>query len=68
LLLSPYVDTPETHLEFLREGVVRAKNASIKAVNSIEVYALNRSGLVNDTSEFYWSTNQSTRFASWRKS
>jgi uncharacterized protein (TIGR02646 family) len=51
LLLSPYVDTPETHLEFLREGVVRPKNASVKAVHSIEVYALNRSGLVNERYE-----------------
>lgn len=51
LLLSPYVDTPETHLEFLREGVVRAKKSSVKAVNSIEVYALNRSGLVNERYE-----------------
>jgi len=51
LLLNPYVDTPETHLEFLREGVLRPKNASLKAVHSIEVYALNRSGLVNERYE-----------------
>jgi uncharacterized protein (TIGR02646 family) len=51
LLLNPYVDTPEDHLEFMREGVVRPRNGSTKAENSIEVYALNRSGLVNERYE-----------------
>jgi uncharacterized protein (TIGR02646 family) len=51
LLLNPYTDTPEDHLEFTREGVVRPRNSSPKAENSIEVYALNRSGLVNERYE-----------------
>jgi uncharacterized protein (TIGR02646 family) len=51
LLLSPYWDVPEEHLEFLREGVVRPKKRSVKAEHSIEVYALNRSGLVNERYE-----------------
>ena len=51
LLLNPYADNPEDHLEFLREGVVRAKNTCAKADCSIEVYALNRSGLVNERYE-----------------
>jgi uncharacterized protein (TIGR02646 family) len=51
LLLSPYLDTPEDHLEFVHEGVLRPKNDSVKAERSIEVYALNRSGLVNERYE-----------------
>lgn len=51
LLLSPYSDSPEDHFEYVREGVVRPKNASAKGENSIEVYALNRSGLVNERYE-----------------
>jgi hypothetical protein len=61
LLLSPYWDTPEDHLEFLREGVVRSKNASAKAGNSIEVYALNRSGLVNERYERVLMVEKSAR-------
>lgn len=51
LLLDPCRDRPQTHLEFLPEGVVRAKiksnnKPSQKGFNSIEVYGLLRRGLV----------------------
>src|SRR5258708_21689799 len=53
LLLSPFTDDPTQHLEFIREGVVRAKSGtkSLKSEHSIEVYALNRVGLVNERYE-----------------
>jgi len=51
LLLHPYRDFPDRHLEFIDEGVVRARlspggRASPKGHASIEVYALQRPGLV----------------------
>jgi len=56
LLLNPYTDYPEQHLEFLSEGIVRprvddAGKHSAKGAISIEVYALNRTGLVQDRKE-----------------
>ena len=56
LLLNPYTDNPEQHLEFLPEGVVRSKltqtnEPSAKGDWSIDVYALNRTGLVQDRKE-----------------
>jgi uncharacterized protein (TIGR02646 family) len=51
LLLHPYRDFPQRHLEFIDEGVVRPRlspggRASPKGQASIEVYALQRPGLV----------------------
>jgi uncharacterized protein (TIGR02646 family) len=53
LLLHPYLDHPERHLVFDAEGGVKpARSAqgreSKKAVASIEVYALRRTGLATD--------------------
>jgi hypothetical protein len=58
LLLNPCVDTPEDHLEFPvqdqdRRGIVQAKRGAGKRPSrrgevSIEIYALNRSGLVEE--------------------
>jgi uncharacterized protein (TIGR02646 family) len=45
LLLDPCRDRPEKHLEFLPNGLVRARPRSSKGVASIEVYALLRKGL-----------------------
>lgn len=51
LLLHPCRDFPDAHLEWLDEGVVRARmkagGPSPKGVASIEVYGLQRIGLVN---------------------
>lgn len=52
LLLHPCRDFPEAHLEFLEEGLVRPKlksggQPSPKGVASIEVYGLQRMGLVS---------------------
>lgn len=51
LLLHPYLDFPDRHLEFIDEGVVRSRlspsgRASPKGHASIDVYALQRPGLV----------------------
>ena len=51
LLLHPYRDFPDRHLEFIDEGVVRPRlsaggRPSPKGGASIEVYALQRPGLV----------------------
>ena len=50
LLLHPYLDIPERHLEFDPDGVVRARRSSgrtsRKGVVSIDVYALQRPVLV----------------------
>lgn len=57
LLLNPYTDDPTEHLEFIEEGVVRPKlvrvtrRPSPKGKASIEVYALNRTALVQDRRE-----------------
>lgn len=56
LLLHPYLDFPDRHLEFVDEGVVRARLGSTgrpsrKGVASIEVYALQRPGLVQERSD-----------------
>jgi hypothetical protein len=52
LLLHPCEDHPEEHLQFTVDAVIRprtvAGSASEKAVASIDVYALNRSGLVDE--------------------
>jgi uncharacterized protein (TIGR02646 family) len=45
LLLHPCRDKPETHLEFLPSGSVRARRRSSKGATSIKVYALRRKGL-----------------------
>jgi uncharacterized protein (TIGR02646 family) len=56
LLLHPCHDQPEEHLEFLLEGVVRSRRQissgpSPKGESSIEIYALNRTGLVHSRLE-----------------
>lgn len=56
LLLNPCNDLPEEHLEFIREGVVRPRRSGSGALSpkgeaSIEVYALNRTGLVHSRLE-----------------
>ena len=55
LLLHPYLDRPERHLEFAEEGIVRARltsgRESPKAVKSIAVYALQRPKLVDARKE-----------------
>ena len=52
LLLNPCVDEPEKHFEFTEDAVVRAARGAAaemaRAQASIEVYALNRSGLVEE--------------------
>jgi uncharacterized protein (TIGR02646 family) len=51
LLLHPYLDRPELHLEFDDDGLVRSRRTSgrpsSKASRSIEVYALQRPKLVD---------------------
>jgi uncharacterized protein (TIGR02646 family) len=56
LLLNPCHDTPGTHLRFISEGVVQARQESSglpsrQGAASIEVYALNRNQLVWDRCE-----------------
>ncbi|HEX8493933.1 MAG TPA: hypothetical protein VF658_13895 [Pyrinomonadaceae bacterium] len=57
LLLNPYIDDPEKHLEFLDIGVVRpkleedSKQPSAKGKVSVEAYALNRLALVQERRE-----------------
>lgn len=57
LLLNPYTDDPEQHLEFLDVGVVRPKldeqsrKPSAKGRASVETYALNRTALVQERRE-----------------
>jgi uncharacterized protein (TIGR02646 family) len=47
LLLNPCVDRPEEYLDFLEEGIIRARTGKEeKADASIRYYALNRSELV----------------------
>jgi uncharacterized protein (TIGR02646 family) len=50
LLLDPCLDFPERHLEFIEEGIVRprrnSKGFSRKGRVSINLYGLNRTGLV----------------------
>lgn len=50
LLLDPCNDRPEEYLEFVADGVVRPRGgtARAKARASIDTYALNRSGLVEE--------------------
>lgn len=53
LLLHPYLDVPDKHLEFIDEGLVRpalnrSGRPSPKGVESIKVYGLNRQGLVEE--------------------
>jgi uncharacterized protein (TIGR02646 family) len=45
LLLHPCRDRPETHLEFLPSGLIRARPSSRKGATSIAVYGLRRKGL-----------------------
>jgi uncharacterized protein (TIGR02646 family) len=51
LLLHPYFDEPMEHLEFVDEGLIRPRKRgsrpSRKGKTSIEVYGLQRHGLVN---------------------
>ena len=56
LLLNPCYDQPQEHLEFIHEGVVRPRQQgsgapSPKGEASVEVYALNRTGLVHSRLE-----------------
>jgi uncharacterized protein (TIGR02646 family) len=55
LLLHPYLDRPERHLEFVGEGIVRPRlssgRESSKGVKSIVVYALLRPKLVDARKE-----------------
>jgi uncharacterized protein (TIGR02646 family) len=46
LLLNPCEDRPEKHLGFDEQGLVTARRRSAKGQTSIEVYGLNRDGLV----------------------
>lgn len=48
LLLHPCNDEPDAHLRYTEEAVVRARAKSDKAPESIRVYALNRSALVDE--------------------
>lgn len=53
LLLNPCVDDPEKHLEFLKEGNIRAcriskRKNSPKGLTSIEIYGLRRKDLVEE--------------------
>jgi uncharacterized protein (TIGR02646 family) len=53
LLLHPYLDRPDKHLEFIDEGLVRpalnrSGRPSPKGAASIDVYGLNRQGLVEE--------------------
>lgn len=53
LLLHPYLDFPEKHLEFTEDGNIRPRRdkrgkISKKGVASIEVYGLRRRGLVSE--------------------
>ncbi|HYC92760.1 MAG TPA: retron system putative HNH endonuclease [Thermoanaerobaculia bacterium] len=48
LLLHPANDDPDEHLRYTEEAVVRARRNSEKAPESIRVYALNRSALVDE--------------------
>lgn len=56
LLLDPSRDFPEKHLEYLDEGLIRPRkpisgNESRKGSESIRVYGLQRSGLVNQRND-----------------
>jgi uncharacterized protein (TIGR02646 family) len=51
LLLHPCRDRPEAHLEFLPDGLVRARRRSRKGATSIEVYGLLRKGLKEERLE-----------------
>lgn len=55
LLLNPCDDRPESHLEFLRGGVIRAKKRggaeSLRGAQSIEVFGLQRTDLVEQRAE-----------------
>lgn len=52
LLLNPCIDDPEKHFEFTEDAIVRPKRGADaekeRAQASIEIYALNRSGLVEE--------------------
>jgi uncharacterized protein (TIGR02646 family) len=63
LLLNPYRDDPANHLEFLEEGVVRARadaagQPSALGEASIGVYALNRFNLVVERREVLLQIHQ----------
>jgi hypothetical protein len=51
LLLNPCTDEPADFLEFTEKGVIRAQNGDRRAEKSIEVYALNRMGVVQERYE-----------------
>ncbi|HYD94742.1 MAG TPA: hypothetical protein VEC01_05400 [Noviherbaspirillum sp.] len=55
LLSNPCDDRPESHLEFLRGGVIRAKKRggveSLRGAQSIEVFGLRRTDLVEQRGE-----------------
>jgi hypothetical protein len=46
LLLHPYYDRPDHHLEFVEEGYMRARRDSPRGKTTIEVLGLNRRGLM----------------------
>lgn len=52
LLLNPCLDEPEKHFEFTEDAIVRPRRDAdadkVRAQASIEIYALNRSGLVEE--------------------
>jgi len=54
-LSNPCDDRPESHLEFLRGGVIRAKKRggveSLRGAQSIEVFGLRRTDLVEQRGE-----------------
>jgi uncharacterized protein (TIGR02646 family) len=47
LLLHPYYDEPDAHLEFVEEGYLRPRNGSPKGRTTIDVLGLNRTHLLN---------------------
>lgn len=61
LLLNPYTDDPDLHLEFDNHGIVRAKatgtTISKKGDTSIDVYALQRPYLVQEREKLAKSIN-----------
>lgn len=60
LLLNPCVDRPEQHLEFFdkdgQKALLRPRAASRKGERSIDVYGLNRKGLVEERQYFVAQT------------
>jgi uncharacterized protein (TIGR02646 family) len=46
LLLHPYYDDPNEHLEFVEEGLLRPRQGSVRGRETIELLGLNRDGLL----------------------